>query len=66
MESGELYIRIYHSLGSLKRTIRTLRWIWIISLFLSPFIGFFSILIIAYIEISLSIDWNASFTGKTN
>lgn len=61
---GKHKTRLYQIFNNMKRISRTLRWIWIISLFLSPFIGLFSILIISCIEISLSIDWDASFTGK--
>ncbi len=44
-----------------KRTLATLRWIWIIFLFLSPFVGIISILLISYIAIYQSIDWNSFF-----
>ena len=55
--------KIYQT-SNIRRTLKTFKWIWIISLFLTPLVGLFSILIISYIEISLSINWNASFTGK--
>jgi hypothetical protein len=48
----------------MKNLKRLLRYCWIFSLWLSPLIGLFSILIISYIEIGVSIDWEASFTGK--
>jgi hypothetical protein len=56
--------RINQTSSYIRRTLRTFKWIWIISLFLTPLVGLFSILIISYIEISLAIDWDLSFTGK--
>lgn len=61
---GEFKKEKFQLPNSLKRTSRVLIWIWIISLFLSPYVGLFSILMISCIEISYSIDWGASFTGK--
>ena len=55
--------KIYQT-SNIRRTLKTFKWIWIISLFLTPIVGLFSILIISYIEISLAIDWSSSFTGK--
>jgi len=56
--------RINQTSNNIRRTLWTFKWIWIISLFLTPIVGLFSILIISYIEISLAIDWSSSFTGK--
>jgi len=61
---GDKYNNKYNFTNNIKITLKTLRRLWIISLFLSPLIGLFSILIISYIAISLEIDWDASFTGK--
>ena len=55
---GEFRNEINHISKNIKRTSRTLRWIWIISLFLSPFIGLISIVIFSYIAIYQFIDWN--------
>jgi hypothetical protein len=44
--------------------LRAIRYIWIISLFLSPFIGFISLLILNYLAIIEEIDLDLSFTGK--
>jgi hypothetical protein len=55
---GEFRNEINHISKYIKRTSRTLRWIWIISLFLSPFIGLFNMVILLYIAIYQDIDWN--------
>jgi len=47
----------------MKKTKKTLIWFWIVSLFLSPIIGLFSILFLSYVEIVNQIDWNKSFLG---
>jgi len=61
---GGICIRLIDKFKNIKRTLRTIRYIWIICLFLSPFIGFISLLILNYIAIIEEIDWDLSFTGK--
>ena len=56
--------RKYKLLKRLNKTRQGLTYLWIALLFLSPFLGFFSILILSYFEIASSIDWNADFFGN--
>ena len=61
---GDKNKSMYNFTKNIKITIKTLRYFWIISLFLSPVVGLFSILIISYVTIYFEIDWNTGFTGK--
>ncbi len=58
---GDIRKKIKHSFKKMKKYSRTLKWIWILSLFLSPFIGIISIVVLLNIEIYNSIDWNTFF-----
>jgi hypothetical protein len=58
---GDVRKKIKQSFKKMKKFSRTLKWIWILSLFLSPFIGIISIVVLLNIEIYHSIDWNTFF-----
>jgi len=49
----------------MKKTIKAISWIWILSLFLSPIIGIISIIILAFYELGRNIKWDSTFTDKT-
>ena len=48
----------------MKKTLKVLTWLWILSLFMSPIVGLYSILALSCVELGTNINWDATFTGK--